>query len=306
MKTGARLLVDALLTHGVRTAFGVPGESYLAVLDALYESQHDIRFVVCRQEGGAGYMAEAHGKLTGTPGVCFVTRGPGATNVSVAVHTAYQDSTPMIVFIGQVGGDFVEREAFQEVDYRRMYGPMAKWVAQIDRADRVEEFVSHAFHVAMSGRPGPVVLALPEDMLVEEAPALPSLAHYRVASPSPATAEVEQALALLAQAQRPLVLLGGSGWTPQAGEAVVGFAERSGLPVACVFRCQDLVDNEHPHYVGDVGVGINPKLAQRVREADLLLVLGARLDEMTTSGYTLVRSPRPAQRLIHVHVGADE
>jgi acetolactate synthase-1/2/3 large subunit len=305
MPTGARLLVDALITHGAKTAFGVPGESYLAVLDALYESREQIQFVICRQEGGAGYMAEAYGKLNEQPGICFVTRGPGATNASIAVHTAYQDSTPMILFIGQVGGDFVEREAFQEIDYRRMFGEMTKWVAQIDRAERIPEFISHAFHVATAGRPGPVVLALPEDMLVEEVSASPALQRYQKVQPGVGADDVARALALIESAERPLLLLGGPGWTPEARQAITSFAEKTQIPVACAFRCQDLFDNDHACYAGDVGIGVNPRLAARVKQADLLVALGARLDEMTTSAYTLVESPRPVQKLIHVHAGAD-
>ncbi|HEV7618864.1 MAG TPA: thiamine pyrophosphate-binding protein [Burkholderiaceae bacterium] len=306
MTTGAQLLVEALQTHGVERAFCVPGESYLAVLDALYDVRDQLELVVCRQEGGACYMAEAHGKLTGKPGICFVTRGPGATNASIAVHTAYQDSTPLILFIGQVGNDFVEREAFQEIDYRRMFGPMAKWVAQIDRADRVPEFISHAFQIATSGRPGPVVLALPEDMLTEEVMNAARPSAYKAVQASASVEDIEQMLEMLGAAKQPLLILGGSGWTTEGCGTVRQFAERSSLPVACAFRSQDLFDNRHPCYVGDIGIGINPKLAQRVKGADVLLVIGARLDEMTTNGYTLVTAPCPVQQLIHVHAGADE
>jgi acetolactate synthase I/II/III large subunit len=303
--TAAQVLVDALRTHGTSTAFCVPGESYLAVLDALYDARDAIRLIVCRQDGGAAYMAEAYGKVTGRPGICFVTRGPGATNASIGVHTAFQDSTPMILFVGQVPGEFAEREAFQEMDYRRMFGPMAKWVAQIDHADRMHEFVSHAYHLAMSGRPGPVVLALPEDMLTE--PGAPAdVARYQVVQASPAAADIEKLRVLLAKAERPLAILGGSVWGPQACRDFQAFAENCGLPVACAFRFQDLFDNRHDHYAGDVGIGINPKLAQRVRDADLLLVVGARLGEMTTGAYTLIEPPRPKQKLIHVHAGAEE
>lgn len=305
-RTGAQLLVDALKAHGADLAFCVPGESYLAVLDALYDAREQIRLTVCRQEGGAAYMAEAYGKLTGRPGICFVTRGPGASNASIALHTAYQDSTPMILFIGQVGSDFNEREAFQEIDYRRMFGQVAKWVAQIDRADRMTEMISHAFHVATSGRPGPVVLALPEDMLVTEVAETPIAVAYKTAQPSPAAEDIAQLLELLQQAQRPMLLLGGSGWDAAACQAIVQFAERSSLPVATAFRCADLMDNRHPNYIGDLGLGINPRLAQRVKEADVLLTIGARMDEMTTAGYTLVTAPVPRQKLIHVHVDANE
>jgi acetolactate synthase I/II/III large subunit len=304
-RTAAQILVDALRTHGTSTAFCVPGESYLAVLDALYDARDAIRLIVCRQDGGAAYMAEAYAKVTGEPGICFVTRGPGATNASIGVHTAFQDSTPMILFVGQVPGEFAEREAFQEMDYRRMFGPMTKWVAQIDRAERMHEFVSHAFHLAMSGRPGPVVLALPEDMLTQPgAPA--AVARYQVVQASPAPADLAKLRAMLAAAQRPLAILGGSVWGEAACRDFQAFAERSGLPVACSFRFQDLFDNRHDHYVGDVGIGINPRLAQRVRDADLLLVVGARLGEMTTGAYTLLEPPRPRQQLIHVHAGAEE
>jgi acetolactate synthase-1/2/3 large subunit len=292
-----------LKIHGVETAFGVPGESYLDVLDALHES--GIRFIINRQEGGAAFMAEAYGKMTGRPGICFVTRGPGATNASIGVHTAFQDSTPMILFIGQVGGDFMDREAFQEIDYRRMYGQMAKWVAQIDRADRIPEYMARAFQVATSGRPGPVVLALPEDMLTTLA-AVADTGRYQPVQAAPAAPQIAQLRAMLAGAQRPLVLLGGGGWNAQACADVQRFAESNGLPVACAFRFQDLLDNAHPHYVGDVGIGINPKLAARVRNADVLIAIGPRLGEMTTSGYELLSSPVPRQRLVHIHADPEE
>ena len=303
--TAAQILVDALRIHGVDAAFCVPGESYLAVLDALYDQREAIRLIVARQDGGASYMAEAYGKVTGKPGICFVTRGPGATNASIGVHTAHQDSTPMILFVGQVPGEFADREAFQEIDYRRMFGPMAKWVAQIDRADRVHEYVSHAFHLAMSGRPGPVVLALPEDMLTQQGAAA-AVAPYQVVQAAPQPGDLEKLRGLLAQAQRPLVILGGTVWTQEARRDLQAFAQNCGLPVACSFRFQDLFDNRHDLYVGDVGIGINPKLAGRVRSADLLLVIGARLGEMTTGGYTLVEPPRSRQKLVHVHAGAEE
>lgn len=262
-RTGGQILVDALKIHGVDTAFGVPGESYLDVLDALHDS--DIRFIINRQEGGAAFMADAYGKMTGKPGICFVTRGPGATNASIGVHTAFQDSTPMILFIGQVGNDFVDREAFQEIDYRRMYGQMAKWVAQIDRADRVPEYIARAFQIATSGRPGPVVLALPEDMLTAMA-AVADTRAYQPVQASPAASQIAQVRSMLAGAKKPLVLLGGGGWNAQACADLQAFAEANHLPVACAFRFQDLLDNAHPNYIGDVGIGINPKLAARVRK----------------------------------------
>ncbi|OBV39137.1 thiamine pyrophosphate-binding protein [Janthinobacterium psychrotolerans] len=302
-RTGGQILVDALQIHGVDTAFGVPGESYLDVLDALHESS--IRFIINRQEGGAAFMAEAYGKLTGKPGICFVTRGPGATNAAIGVHTAYQDSTPLILFIGQVGNDFIDREAFQEIDYRRMYGQMAKWVAQIDRAERIPEYLARAFQVATSGRPGPVVLALPEDMLVSLA-TVADTGAYQPVQASPAASQVDQLRSMLAQAKRPLLLLGGATWTPQACLDLQRFAEANHLPVACAFRFQDLLDNAHPNYIGDVGIGINPKLAARVKQADLVIALGPRLGEMTTGGYTLFDAPVPRQRLVHVHADAEE
>ncbi|MES2299314.1 MAG: thiamine pyrophosphate-binding protein [Pseudomonadota bacterium] len=302
-RTGGQILVDALKIHGVDTAFGVPGESYLDVLDALHDS--DIRFIINRQEGGAAFMAEAYGKMTGTPGICFVTRGPGATNASIGVHTAYQDSTPMILFIGQVGNDFMDREAFQEIDYRRMYGQMAKWVTQIDRAERIPEYLARAFQVATSGRPGPVVLALPEDMLISKAQ-VADTRRYQPVQASPAQAQIDSLRAMLAQAERPMLLLGGGNWNAQACANLARFAEANALPVGCTFRFQDLLDNAHPNYVGDVGIGINPKLAARVKNADLLIAIGPRLGEMTTGGYTLLASPVPQQRLVHIHCDPQE
>src|SRR5947207_1626498 len=258
MRTGGRILVDNLLLQGVELAFCVPGESYLPVLDALYDVRDRLRLIVCRQEGGAAYMAEAHGKLTGRPGIVFVTRGPGASNAAIGIHTAAQDSTPLIVFIGQVGGDFADREAFQEIDYRRMYGSIVKWVAQIERAERIPEYVARAFRVAQSGRPGPVVLALPEDMLAATA-AVADVARVDVPVVQPAPAQIAQLRALLAGAQRPVVIAGGSGWSAQGCANLARFAEANALPVACAFRNQDVFDNRHPNYAGDVGIGINPK-----------------------------------------------
>src|SRR5215210_1772928 len=304
-RSGARILVDALRIHGVDTAFGVPGESYLAVLDALHDVQDQIRFVICRQEGGAAYMADAYGKLTGRPGICFVTRGPGAANASLGIHTAHQDSTPVILFIGQVGNDVVEREAFQEIDYRRMYGPMAKWVAQIDRADRVPEYISHAFHTAVSGRPGPVVLALPEDMQTDTA-TVPDTGRYKRVAAHPGTEDMRKLRDMLSKAQRPLLIVGGGGWNREACEDMRAFATAYNLPVGCSFRCQDLIDNGDPHYVGDIAVGLNPKLAERIKACDVLLVVGARLGEWTTVNYTLFDIPRPKQKFIHIHPGAEE
>jgi acetolactate synthase-1/2/3 large subunit len=302
-------LVEALIAQGVNTAFGVPGESYLAVLDGFHEHRDRIRFIACRQEGGAAFMADAQGKLSGRPGICFVTRGPGATNASIGLHTAFQDSTPMILFIGQVASDQRDREAFQEVDYRQMFGPgtlgMAKWVGEVHDADRLPEYVARAFHTALQGRPGPVVLVLPEDMLTRStaAPVLPQV-EPALAWPAP------QALAALRgrllAAERPFMIVGGSGWTAASASALQRFAELWQLPVGCGFRFQDTFDNRHPLYAGDVGIGINPKLAQRVRDADLVLAIGVRLGEMTTGGYALLQAPKPTQRLVHLHAGAEE
>jgi acetolactate synthase-1/2/3 large subunit len=300
-RSGGRILVDQLAVHGADLAFCVPGESYLAVLDALYESP--IRLIVCRHEAGAANMADAYGKLTGRPGICLVTRGPGATQASVGVHTAFQDSTPLILLVGQVASDQEEREAFQEVDYRRMFGPMAKWVAQIDRAARIPEYVARAFATATSGRPGPVVLALPEDMLTSEAD-VPDARRYVAAQAHPG--DLTPLRDLLAGAERPLAILGGGGWTPRASDDVRAFLEANDLPAGAAFRRQDALDNDSPSYAGDVGIGVNPKLAARVREADVLLVVGPRLGEMTTSGYTLLEAPTPTQTLVHVHPGAEE
>lgn len=305
MRSGGQLLVDQLIKQGVKDAFCVPGESYLAVLDALYLKRKQISLYVARQDGGAAFMAEAYGKATGKTGICFVTRGPGATNASIGVHTAYQDSTPMILFIGQVGSDMVEREAFQEMDYRRMFGQMSKWVAQIDRPDRIPEYIARAFQVANSGRPGPVVLALPEDMLVELAD-VSDADRVIIAKNRPTTKSMLDVEELLKKSKKPLVIVGGSGWSERACRQVQTFVEKNELPVGCSFRRQDLFDNHHSNYVGDIGIGINPKLAQMVKESDLLLVIGARLGEMTTSGYTLIQSPKPTQKLIHIHPGLNE
>ena len=304
-RTGGEILVDQLKIHGVQHAFCVPGESYLAVLDALYGARNEIELIVARQDGGAGFMAGAYGKMTGKPGICFVTRGPGATNASIAVHTAFQDSDPMILFVGQVASDQVEREAFQEMDYRRMFGQMAKWVAQIDRADRIPEYVSHAFHTATSGRPGPVVLALPEDMLTAMASVMDA-GPFKTVQASPGASDMNRLKSLVGAALKPMVILGGAGWTAQGIADLQSFIENFDLPAGCSFRFQDLFDNRHRNYVGDVGIGINPLLAQRVRDADVILAIGARLGEMTTSGYTLLTSPVPTQKLIHVHNDPNE
>ena len=302
---GGKILSDALVGHGVEYAFGVPGESFLPVLDGIHDVRDKLKFIICRQEGGASYMADAYGKLTGKPGVLFVTRGPGATNGAVGVHTAFQDSTPLVMFIGQVGNEMVEREAFQEIDYRRMYGPMAKWVAQIDRTERIPEYVSHAFHTAMAGRPGPVVLALPEDMLFSEA-AVADVPLYKTVRASPAASDMQEIGRLLAKAERPFVILGGFGWTREAVQAIRAFLEKNNLTAGASFRCQDLLDNRSPSYAGHVGIGIDPNLARCIKEADLVVAIGARLGEMTSSGYTLFDVPVTKQALVHVHSGAEE
>ena len=308
-RIAGHLLVECLLAQGVTHAFGVPGESYLAVLDGFHEHRDAIQFVVCRQEGGASFMAEAHGKLSGRPGVCFVTRGPGATNASIGVHTASQDSTPMVLFVGDVASDQRDREAFQEVDYTAFYGAfgMAKRVERIDSADRMPEYVARAFATALNGRPGPVVLVLPEDMLVHPVPdTLQPTAAWQPPAYAPAPQPMQDLRDLLLKAQRPLVIAGGSGWTPEAARALQRFAEAWHLPVGNAMRFQDTFDNHHPLYAGDVGIAINPRLAARVRDADLVLAIGPRLGEMTTSGYTLLQVPQPAQRLVHIHSSAEE
>ncbi|MCP4327182.1 MAG: thiamine pyrophosphate-binding protein [Alphaproteobacteria bacterium] len=304
MRTGGQLVVDALTAHGAEQVFCVPGESYLAVLDALYDAD-GLAVTVCRQEGGAAMMADAYGKLTGRPGICMVTRGPGATNASPGIHIAFQDSTPLILFVGQVARGMIEREAFQEIDYRRMFGQMAKWVAQIDSAERVPEFVGRAFHTATAGRPGPVVLALPEDMLLDRAPGV-ELAPYTRTDAHPSPAAMMRLEDMLAAARRPLMVLGGGGWNATACADVRAFAEAFDLPVAASFRCMDYFDNTHPNYAGDLGYVANPKLAERVRAADLLLVVGDRLGEVTSASYSLLAVPRPSQALVHVHPGAEE
>lgn len=305
MRTGGQLIVDALVANGVDRVFCVPGESYLAVLDALYDVSNRIQVTVCRQEGGAANMAEAYGKLTGKPGVVMVTRGPGATNASIGVHTGYQDSTPMIVLIGQVARDQRDREAFQEIDYRRMYGEMAKWVAQIDETDRVPEYMNRAFQTAVAGRPGPVVLALPEDMLSESAE-VPPTRPVATAKPGVAAEDMEKFRTRLAAGKNPMVLVGGGGWSAEATEALTRFAEKNDLPVACVFRRQDCFDNLHPNYAGHVGIGADPNLIKRVKEADPLIVVGPRLGEMTTGGYEVLKPPYLDLSLIHVHPSGEE
>lgn len=303
MKTGGQLIVDALEANGTDRIYCVPGESYLAVLDALHDSP--IRTIVCRQEGGAAMMADCHGRLTGRPGVCFVTRGPGATNASAGIHIAMQDSVPVILFIGQVASHAKQREAFQEVDYVRFFGGIAKWVVEIDDASRIPEFVTRAFAVATSGRPGPVVVSLPEDMLTSLAEA-PAAQHYTRVETSPGEAELDRLEALLNAAKRPIVILGGTRWDANAVQEMQRIAEAWSLPVGCSFRRQMLFDHLHPNYAGDVGIGINPKLAIAIKQADLVLLIGGRMGEMPSSDYTLLKSPYPDQTLVHVHADAGE
>ena len=308
-KIAGHLLVECLLAQGVTHAFGVPGESYLAVLDGFHLYRDSIQFVTCRQEGGAAFMAEAQGKLTGRPGICFVTRGPGATNASIGVHTAFQDSTPMVLFVGDVASDTRDREAFQEMDYTHFFGPstkgMAKRVERVDDPERLPEYVARAFATAMNGRPGPVVLVLPEDMLTQPVTAVPLLRLDAIQAWSDPGA-LRTLQNMLLAARKPLVIAGGGGWTPQSAQALQRFAENWQLPVTNAFRFQDTFDNHHPLYAGDVGIGIGPALAQRVRDADLIIAMGPRLGEMTTGGYTLLQAPKTRQKLVHIHASAEE
>jgi acetolactate synthase I/II/III large subunit len=302
-RSGGRILVDQLIAQGVDRLTCVPGESYLAVLDALHDAKVDV--IVCRNEGGAAMMADAYGKLTGRPGICFVTRGPGATNASAGVHIAAQDSTPLILFVGQVAREMREREAFQEVNYKQFFGDMAKWVVEIDDVRRIPELVARAFRVAMQGRPGPVVIALPEDVLTEEAELTdaPSVTPVEI---WPGPSQIDQLHALLEKSERPFVLLGGSRWTEAARQNLVNWAERFNLPVATSFRRAHLFPADHPNFAGDLGIGPNPKLAARFKDADLLIMIGARMSEMPSSSYTLLEIPKPRQQLVHVFPAAEE
>ncbi len=309
--------MQCLVEQGVTHAFGVPGESYLAVLDGFHLYRDQIQFIINRHEGGAAFMAEAHGKLGGRPGICFVTRGPGATNASIGVHTAYQDSTPMVLFVGDVASDTRDREAFQEVDYQSFFGPstkgFAKRVERIDDVARIPEYLARAFATAMNGRPGPVVLVLPEDMLARTVVPNPITRLLSLALPRVEKVEsyigsepLSKLRGALLKAKRPLVIAGGSGWTPEGAQALQRFAENWQLPVTNAFRFQDTFDNHHPLYAGDVGIGINPRLAARIRGSDLILAIGPRLGEMTTGSYTLIEAPLPKQTLVHIHAGAEE
>src|SRR5579859_4487163 len=302
--SGGQLVVASLRAHGVRHAFSVAGESYLEVLDALFDAP-DIRLVTCRQEGGAAFMAEAYGKLTHTPGVLLVTRGPGASNAAIGIHTAFQDSTPLVMLVGQVARHQIDREAFQEVDFRRMYAPLAKWVTQIDMAERIPELLNQAFQVAVSGRPGPVVVALPEDMLRERAAAAPS-GPYKAVHAHPGAQDLAELRRLLSQAERPIVLVGGGGWTDEACRDIARFAAANDLPVCSSFRRQDIIDNRRENWIGDLGTGAAPSLVARFKAADLLLAVGARIGEITSQSYSLLGVPDPGKTLVHVHPSAEE
>ncbi|MHC9237729.1 thiamine pyrophosphate-binding protein [Pseudooceanicola sp. 502str34] len=305
VRTGGQILVDQLLIHGADTAYCVPGESYLEVLDALHDVTDRFTLINARHEAGAADMAEAYGKMTGKPGICMVTRGPGACHAAIGVHIAQQDSTPMILLVGQIARDTTDREAFQEVDYRAMFGPIAKWATQIDDARRIPEYMARAFRVATSGRPGPVVIALPEDMLTD-AVAVADARPYAPTKAGIVPADVEALKAELTAASKPMLLLGGSGWDDAAAAAITRFAEANNIPVTCSFRRQDIVDNLSPVYGGDFGTSTAPSLYKRLEEADLLVVIGARLGEMTTRTYESLASPNPGIRLVHVYPEADE
>ncbi|NVJ99847.1 MAG: thiamine pyrophosphate-binding protein [Alphaproteobacteria bacterium] len=303
--TGGQALIEALIANGADTAFGVPGESYLAALDAFHDADTRLKFITCRHEAGAANMAEAYGKMTGKPGICFVTRGPGATHATIGLHTAFQDSTPMIMFIGQVAADQVEREAFQEIDYRRFLSEVTKWTAEINDPSRMAEYVGRAFRVATSGRPGPVALALPEDMLRELCPEQLCV-PYKPALAHPGAEDMAELKTLLEGSERPFIMLGGSGWNDASVTQIQTFAEKNNLPISVSFRCQDRFNNSHANYIGDMGIGANPKLVKRMQDADVILVLGPRLGEMTTGGYERLSVPVPSQTLIHMHQGAEE
>ncbi|VCU68922.1 Acetolactate synthase isozyme 2 large subunit [Pigmentiphaga humi] len=305
LRTGGQILVDALKIHGVDHAFCVPGESFLPALDALHAARDSIRTVVCRQEGAAAHMAEAYGKLTGKPGVCLVTRGPGATNASIGVHTASQDSTPMVLLVGQVGTGLLERQAWQEIDVRAMFGSLAKWATQVDHLERLPEMMNRAFQTAVSGRPGPVVVGLPEDVLYQHLDVADTRPFVPV-QPQPGTEDMERLRGLIERSRRPLLVLGGGGWSADACDDMRAFAQAFQLPVGTAFRRQDLFDNTHPNYAGDIGVGVADTLAQRVRQADLVIAVGARLGETTTAGYTLLGVPDMEARFVHVHPAIDE
>jgi acetolactate synthase-1/2/3 large subunit len=304
-RLAGHLLVECLIAQGITHAFGVPGESYLAVLDGFAEHHDKIQFITCRHEGGAAFMAEAAGKLTGRPGVCLVTRGPGATNASIGLHTAFQDSTPMVLLVGDVGSGMRDREAFQEMDFFGFFKPISKRVERIDEASRIPEYIARAFATAMNGRPGPVVLILPEDMLVEKVTAQ-ALARIEPVQSWSDPGALRSLREMLLKSERPFMIAGGGGWTVQSAQALQRFAENWQLPVGNAFRFQDTFDNFHPNYAGDVGIGINPALAKRIQDSDLIIAIGPRLGEMTTGGYTLLQAPLPKQKLVHIHASAEE
>lgn len=303
--SGGEALINALLDNGADLAFGVPGESYLAALDAFHDQEDHLRFITCRHEAGAANMAEAYGKMTGKPGLCFVTRGPGATHATIGLHTAFQDSTPMIMLIGQVASDQRDREAFQEINYTHFLSEVTKWTAEIHNADRIAEYIGKAYRIATSGRPGPVALALPEDMLTQLTQKQKSI-PYTPAIASPSAADLNAFKTMMDKAERPLLMVGGSGWTNQSVADLASFASAHNIPVCASFRCADRMDNDHANYVGDMGIGANPDLVRLMEEADLLVVLNARLGEMTTNSYTRLTPPTLDQTLVHIHAGAEE
>ncbi len=305
-KSGGDLLVDCLIALGAKHSFGVPGESYLAILNALHDTSDTLGFTICRNEGGAAFMAAAYGKLTGTPGICFVTRGPGATNASIGVHTAMQDSVPMIMLIGQVDTAMRDREAFQEIDYRAFYGSVAKWVTEIDHVDRIPETLSRAWTTALSGRPGPVILALPENLLTDQSEVSSLTGSIEVEEPAPSSKAIRTVQSMLLEAKRPVVMIGGSGWTDSGRQALQAFTEKNNLPVIATFRRVDLYDNHSPNFIGDAGVGITASTKRVFNEADLILAINIRFGEMTTDGYTLLDTPKTRQNLIHIHASASE
>lgn len=304
-RTGGQVLVDQLAIHGVETVYTVPGESFLPVLDALYDRRDAIRLITARHEGGAANMAEAHSKLTGSPSVCFVNRGPGATHAANGIHTAHQDSTPVILFVGQAPRGFLDRESFQEIDHARFFGELTKWAGQVENVSRIPEILSKAMHISMEGRPGPVVLSLPEDVLVDETD-VADAEKYRIARPHPGPGEMAEFRRLVESAERPVMMVGGGGWSVEASRDLLSFAESNQIPTAASFRCQDYVDNRSDVYFGYGGLGIRQKLADRIRQADVVISVGARLGEATTSRYTLLDIPRPKQKLVHVHLGPEE
>ncbi|GHA41588.1 thiamine pyrophosphate TPP-binding domain-containing protein [Amylibacter ulvae] len=305
MQTAAELLVKCLIAQKSDIIYGVPGESYLSVLDALYDHTDLLRFITTRHEGGAAFMAEAYGKLTGQPGICFVTRGPGATNASIGVHTAMQDSSPMILFIGQIGREMRDREAFQEIDYRAFFGPIAKWVTEIDDPDRIPEIIARAYSTAMSGRPGPVVIALPEDMLREQTNRTPTPA-VNIAKPNASSAEIGQISKALQNAKRPLIMVGGGGWNADGRRDLLRFAQSAKIPVICGFRNQDLMETTSPQYIGDASFGKSVAMKDAINGSDLILVINQRFGEVVTDGWELFDMPTPAQKIIHTHISQSE